>query len=84
VAISIGFIVSRRLRRNIDDLADYYEGLLHIADEQSRQAESANRLKDEFFLRKPLNLDKLRQALRRIGGCRTRSARLEPLPAARA
>ena len=48
MAISIGFIVSRRLRRNIDDLADYYEGLLHIADEQSRQAESANRLKDEL------------------------------------
>jgi signal transduction histidine kinase len=61
VAISIGVIVSRRLRENIDDLTDYYEGLLHITDEQSRQAESANRLKDEFLatlsheLKTPLN-----------------------------
>ena len=46
VTISIGIIVSRRLRANIDDLTHYYEGLLHIADEQSRQAESANRVKD--------------------------------------
>ena len=49
VAVSIGVIISRRLRANIDDLTDYYEGLLHIAGEQSRQAESANRLKVEFL-----------------------------------
>ena len=47
VAVSIGVIISRRLRANIDDLTDYYEGLLHIAGEQSMHAELANRLKDE-------------------------------------
>ena len=42
-------------------VADYYAGLLRTADEQSRQAEAANRLKDEFLttlsheLRTPLN-----------------------------
>jgi signal transduction histidine kinase/CheY-like chemotaxis protein len=59
--IAIGVLVSRRLRRDIARVADYYAGLLHTADEQSRQAEAANRLKDEFLktlsheLRTPLN-----------------------------
>lgn len=59
--IVFGVVVSRRLRRDIARVADYYAGLLHTADEQSRQAEAANRLKDEFLttlsheLRTPLN-----------------------------
>jgi CheY-like chemotaxis protein len=44
VAVSIGTVIVRRLRRNIDNLTHYYETLLRTADEQSRQAESANRL----------------------------------------
>jgi hypothetical protein len=40
VPFSIGVIVSQRLRANIDDVTDDHEGLRHITDEQSRQAES--------------------------------------------
>ena len=60
-AIVVGVIVARQLGRDIERVADYYAGLLRTAEEQSRQADSTNRLKDEFLatlsheLRTPLN-----------------------------
>ena len=59
--VLIGVIVSRQLRHDIDTISEYYQALLHGAEEQSRQADAANRLKDEFLstvsheLRTPLN-----------------------------
>ena len=59
--VAVGVIVARRLRHDIARVADYYAALLRTADEQSRQAEAANRLKDDFLttlsheLRTPLN-----------------------------
>src|SRR5262249_10793784 len=59
--LAIGFVIARHLRRDIDRLADYYAGLLRTADEQSRQAGAADRLKDEVLaplsheLRAPLD-----------------------------
>src|SRR5258706_8361936 len=59
--VAIGVLVSRQLRRDIDNVADHYAALLRTADEQSRKAETANRVKDEFLatlsheLRTPLN-----------------------------
>jgi signal transduction histidine kinase len=61
VGLTVGVFVARGVRRQIDELSRYYERLLETADEESRRAESANQMKDEFLatlsheLRTPLN-----------------------------
>ena len=47
--VAIGVMVSRQLRHDIARVADYYAALLRTAEEQSRQAEAANRVRDEFL-----------------------------------
>ena len=61
IGVAIGVLVARQLRRDIARVGDHYAALLHTADEQSRRADAANRVKDEFLatlsheLRTPLN-----------------------------
>ncbi|MGE0448176.1 MAG: hybrid sensor histidine kinase/response regulator [Vicinamibacterales bacterium] len=60
-ALAASIVVLRRFRTQLDELAGHYESLLRIAADESRRAEEAVRIKDEFLgmlsheLRTPLN-----------------------------
>jgi signal transduction histidine kinase/CheY-like chemotaxis protein len=61
IGAAIGFFVARRVRTQIEELASHYETLLRRAEAESKRAEDACRIKDDFLatlsheLRTPLN-----------------------------
>ena len=48
-SIGAAAVVAAGLRARIATVSRHYEGLLSTADEQSRRAEAASRVKDEFL-----------------------------------